>query len=59
MSNEVVPVELYGLRGFSPMNIWNTRLFFEAWNACHVIQQLPTVERHHLRYMCDREDTQV
>ena len=59
MSNEVVSVELLGLRGSSPMNIWNRRLFFEAWNACLVIQQLPTVERHHLRYMCARKDTQV
>ena len=59
MSNEVVPVELPELRGFSLMNIWNTRLLFEAWNACLVIQQFPTVERHHLRYMCAREDTQV
>ena len=59
MSNEVVPVELPGLRGFSPKNVRNLRLFYEAWNTCLVIQHFPTVERHHLRYMCVREDTQV
>ena len=37
-------VELPGLRGFSPMNIRNMRLFFEAWNTRLLIQQLPTVE---------------
>ena len=41
-------VELPGLRGFSPMNIRNMRLFFEAWNTRLLIQQLPTVEIRHL-----------
>ena len=79
MSNEVVPVELPGLRGFSSMNVRNKRMYFEAWNACLLIQQLPTVEirrllsdefdqstivekiilRHHLWYICTREDAQV
>ena len=47
MSNEVVPVELPRLRGFSPMNIRNMRLFFAAWNACLLRQgKIVLVELH-------------
>lgn len=37
-------VELPGLRGFSPVNIKNMRLFFESWHGCREIRQLATVE---------------
>lgn len=43
LSNQL-QVELPGLRGFTPTNIKNMRVFFEAWAMESSIRQLPTAE---------------
>ena len=43
LSNQL-QVELPGLRGFTPTNIKNMRVFFEAWTVDSSIRQLATAE---------------
>ena len=47
LSNQL-QVELPGLRGFTPTNIKNMRVFFEAWAMEPSIRQLATAEFHYL-----------
>ena len=47
LSNQL-QVELPGLRGFTPTNIKNMRVFFEAWAMEPSIRQLATAEFHNL-----------